>query len=546
MPKFLQQLQALWAGLSGRQKISLVLVSALVSGGLWAFQRWSVEQDFKPLYTDMSSEEAGSVVARLRELNVPYRLNETGATVLIPSARLAETRLQLATTGLPQRGRIGFELFDQTKFGATEFAEQVNYRRALEGELERSMLSLNQVEQARVHISPGKDSIFLDHQQPAKGSVVVKLRRSQRLDPHQVRGVAYLVASAVEGLSPDMVAVLDVAGNLLSRPRRAGAETGEELELQQKVERETAQKILHTVEPYLGENKARASVSAEVELNTGEQTEEVLDPNPVVVLSQKTDEQSQPAWAGGPPGTASSVPRGTPRPLAGGTTLSRKQENSSYQVSKTVTRTRLEKGAIKRLSVAVIVDHKASLNPSGQRVVTPRTAAELKMIRDLVVAAAGILESRGDLLTIENLPFEGPEVLPVRPGAPPVVPGWIELLQGLLAKEWLKKYRYVALGVLVGIIGLIALLIWRLRRKAAATRAAVVHQETATETMAKQLADMEAAQRQADEAVMLELKMPQVTSNKSMVLRKVLTDTAKKDPAGTVQLLRSWIHENES
>ncbi|MGH7754343.1 MAG: flagellar basal-body MS-ring/collar protein FliF, partial [Gemmatimonadales bacterium] len=160
MPRFIQQLLALWASLSARQQITLVVAGALVAAGLWSLQRWTVERDFKPLYTDMSSEEAGAVVNRLRELGVPYRLNETGTTILIPGGRLAETRLQLATAGLPQHGRIGFELFDQTKFGATEFAEQVNYRRALEGELERSVLSLNQVEQARIHISLPKESIF--------------------------------------------------------------------------------------------------------------------------------------------------------------------------------------------------------------------------------------------------------------------------------------------------------------------------------------------------------------------------------------------------
>ena len=539
MSKLLEQLQALWASLTPWQKITLVAAGTGVAAGLWLFQQWSVEGDFKPLVTDMNQEEAAAVVARLRELGVPHRLNETGTTVMIPSGRLAETRLQMATRGLPQHGRIGFELFDQTKFGATEFAEQVNYRRALEGELERSVLSLNQVERARVHISLRKDSIYLDQQQPAKASVVVKLRRSRRLEPEQVRGVAFLVASAVEALSPEMVAVLDVAGNLLSRPRRPPGETSvEELELQQRVEREIGQKILHTVEPYLGPNKARASVSAQVDLNAGEQTEEVLDPNPVMLTTQKSEEQSQPAWTAGQPGTASNVPRAPARPGAGGTTLSRKQEQSSFQVSKTVTRMKLEKGAIKRLSVAVVVDHKTSADASGRRTATPRTAQEMKTIRDLIVAAAGILESRSDLLALENLPFEGPEA-PGSPEGPPAAP---RPGPRTFSLEWLQRYRYVLIWSAVAVVALGAGVWWRRRRKKKTEEGPGGDAE---QELQKQLAGREAAQRVADEAMLLELKMPQVTSSKAQVLKKVLGESAKKDPSGTVQLLRSWIHEDD-
>ncbi len=536
----------MWSSLSATQKISLAMAAAVVGGGLWSFERWARERDFKPLYTEVSNEEAGAVIARLREIGVEYRLNETGTVILVPSARLAETRLQLATGGLPRHGRIGFELFDQTKFGATEFAEQVNYRRALEGELERSVLSLSQVEQARVHISLPKESVFLDYQQPAKGSVTMKLRRSQRLMPEQVRGIAYLVASAVEGLSPDMVSVLDVEGNLLSRPRKPGAESsGEELELQQKVEREIAQKVLHTVEPYLGPGKARASVSAEVELNAGEQTEEILDPNPVALSSQKTEEQSQPAWASGPPGTASNVPRGSPRPASGGTSMTRKQENSTYQTSKTVTRMKLEKGAIKRLSVAVVVDHKITSDTAGKRAAIPRTADEMKTIRDLVVAAAGIVESRGDLLTIENLPFETPVAFQAPPEAAPVA---APVSPRPPPKELLLKYRSIAMGVGAALVAVLLLLVWSRWRKRKRPAAAVTmpgELPGVDSQVEKQLADREQAQLRADQAALLELKLPQVSGNKAMVLKKILAENAKKDPASTVQLLRSWIHEDE-
>jgi flagellar M-ring protein FliF len=545
VPRFVQQLQTLWSGLSLRQKTTVLLSALLAGAGLWALQRWSVERDFRPVYSEMTNEEAGAVVARLRGMNVPYRLDATGTTVLVPAARVAETRLQLASSGLPRNGRLGFELFDQTRFGATEFAEQINYRRALEGELERSVLSLQQVEQARVHISLPKESIFTDYQQPAKASVVVQLRRNQPLHPEQVRGIGFLVASAVEGLSPDWVSVIDVAGNLLTRPRRPGAESAEELELQQRIEREIAQKILHTVEPYLGPGKARASVSAEIETNAGEQTEEVLDPNPVTMTTQKSEEESQPSWTAGPPGTTSNVPRAAPRPASGGSLLTRKQENTTYQVSRTVTRMRLEKGAVKRLSVAVVVDHRSAVDEKGAPTRSARSPEEMRMIRDLVVAAAGILETRGDLLTIENLPFQGP-ASPVRESAPALPPGspLRDLLRRIFTREWLVENRYVTGGILAVLLAAVAgLVVWRTAKRRTAVVAATPPPEV---RMEKQLADREAAQRLADEAALLDLKMPQVTSNKAMLLRKVLADTAKKDPSSAVQLLRSWIHENET
>ncbi len=366
-----------------------------------------------------------------------------------------------------------------------------------------------------------------------------------------MRGVAYLVASAVEGLSPEMVSVLDVTGNLLSRPRKAAPESGEELELQQKVEREIVQKILNTVEPYLGPNKARASVSAEVELNAGEQTEEVIDPNPVVMARQTSEEQSQPAWVAGPPGTPSNVPRGSARPGYGGNALTRKTENANFQTSKTVTHMKLEKGGLKRLSVAVLVDHKSSFDPAGNRLLTPRTPQEMKTIRDLIVAAAGILERRGDLLTVENLPFEAPEMPSLGPPANALpAPGPLDTLRQMLTKETFRKYRYVWIGAGAGLLLAIAgLMLWKLRKrktKKVEPPAIPPQVEGAEQRISKQLADMEAAQREADEQALLEMKMPQVTSSKAMLLRKMLNETAKKDPQATVQLLRSWIHENES
>jgi flagellar M-ring protein FliF len=210
-------MKRLLGSLSIGQRISILVVIAALAGGLYYLIQWRRESDFRLLYSEMDAADAASVVERLKQSAIPYRLSADGRAVMVPSARVAETRLELASAGLPRNGRMGFELFDKTNFGATEFAEQINYRRALEGELERSVGSLAAVEQARVHLTFPKDSVFLEARQPAKASVMVKLRPGARLTAANVSAVTHLVASAVQGLAPEAVSVLDMQGNLLNR-----------------------------------------------------------------------------------------------------------------------------------------------------------------------------------------------------------------------------------------------------------------------------------------------------------------------------------------
>ncbi len=184
---------------------------------------WNRERDFRPLFSALSAEDAGAVLAKVRESGVEFRLSDNGSSVLVPSARVAELRLQLAAAGVPKSGRIGYELFDKTNFGMSDFTEQVNYHRALEGELERSVMSLAAVEQARVHITFPKDSLFLDNRQPAKASVLVKLRLGAQLSAQNVAAICQLTASAVDGLLPEAVSVVDMHGNLLNRARKSAS-----------------------------------------------------------------------------------------------------------------------------------------------------------------------------------------------------------------------------------------------------------------------------------------------------------------------------------
>ncbi len=265
-----------------RQRIGIAVMALLVAGGLTAFVKGKHERDFKPLFTNMAPEDAAGIVQKLKEGGVDYRISDSGTSVSVPEAKIDELRLEMAGAGLPKTGRIGFELFDKTNLGITDFTEHVNYRRAMEGELERSIKALNEVDTARVHVTFPKDSVFLDSQQPAKASVLLRLKPGVHFTPQNVQAVTNLVASAVEGLTPDAVSVLDMQGNLLNRPHKTtldGSDLSDTyLEYQHQVEKDLASKVEATLEPLLGEGKFRVGVSADCDFTTTEQSEEAYDP----------------------------------------------------------------------------------------------------------------------------------------------------------------------------------------------------------------------------------------------------------------------------
>ncbi len=392
-----------------RWTIAAVVVAAL--GAVLGVVHLEREASFRTLFTDLAPEDAGPVVQKLKEEGVTYRLSNNGGTISVPDDRVAELRLDMAGAGLPKTGRMGFELFDKTNFGITEFAEHVNYRRALEGELERSVMSLAQIEQARVHISLPQESVFTESREPAKASVLVKLRRGAVLPDSAIPAITNLVASAVEGLSPDSVSVLDMRGNLLNRPRRAGGATDDSssgaLEYRQKVEHDLMAKLDSTLEPLVGAGRFRTAVSADCEMKSGEQSEETFDPDhSVMVSSQKTeDTSSQSRPVEGVPGTASTLPDTGSKPSGQGSSTSRKTESVNYQTSHTIKRMTLPQGAIQRLSVSVLLDYDVQIE-AGKRLLNAPSADRLKVIHDLAAAAIGLNTERGDQLIVESLPFE--------------------------------------------------------------------------------------------------------------------------------------------
>ncbi len=321
----MEQFKRLLASLSTAQRWTILMVGILAAAGFYELAHWQTENGFRPLYNSLAPEDAAVVVQKLKEGGTPYRLSSNNATISVPEDKVAELRLEMAGAGVPKSGRIGFEIFDKTNFGMTDFAEHINYRRALEGELERSVMSIAQVEQARVHISFPQESVFTEARQPAKASVLVKIRAGDALPDSAVPAITNLISSAVEGLAPESVAVLDMRGNLLNRAKRTNGSGGDDLsesalEYRHKVEQDLTAKLDSTLEPLVGAGRFRAAVSADCDLTSGEQSEESFDPTHSVMVSSQTTEDSSTTTrvAEGIPGTASNLPETAPTSLRAG------------------------------------------------------------------------------------------------------------------------------------------------------------------------------------------------------------------------------------
>lgn len=509
---------------------------------------WSTERDFRPLFTGLSAEDAGAIVQKLKEGGTEYRLADGGSSVLVPSARVSEMRLDLASAGIPKSGRIGFELFDKNNLGLTDFSEHVNFRRALEGELERSIMAINEVEQARVHITFAKDSVFIDSRQAGKASVLVKIRPGQTLKPGNVVAISHLVASAVEGLQPDAVAVLDMHGNLLSKLHHGNPGEGDtgasdtNIEYRQEVEKLLLAKINNTLEPLLGPDGFRANVSAECNFSSGEESQETFDPSKSVMVSErKTEDTSNGAAssAGGTPGTAANLPRPPARADSKGNSVARRTEDIQYQSSRLVRKVSLPKGTVERLSVAVLVDHKVKWTPSGgslKKEVLPPSAEEVSTIKQLVTAAVGLNTQRGDQLVVETLPFDATlRVAPPEPPAANVTPqSWTERV-----KTDFRLQIGIAGALVLLVVAAAAVLMLRSRRARVKASAAIA---SVAQLQQPQSQNNEAASPLAAPLASVRALAP--ASAKSDALLQEVRSSLATDSAMCAQVLRVWLEED--
>lgn len=388
-----------------RQKMlffGVIVFSVILMSGI---MYWSQREDLQVLYSNLGQEDAGQVVGKLREMKVPYRVE--GNAIYVPTARVYELRLELAAQGMPQGGGVGFEIFDKNQIGVTEFVQRLNYVRAIQGELARTIRQLTEVEQARVHIAIPEKSIFTEKDDKPSASVVLKLKAGRTLGRGQVGGIVHLVSSSVEGLAPQKITVIDSMGNLLSKPSDTEALVdAKQLEYQKAVDREYEQKIQSMLESVVGKNKAIVRVSTKLDFTKVERTEEKYDPDTTAVRSeQRSQEKAGGTTPGGIPGVLSNQP-GSQAGGAGGASGGQKQnETIQYEVSRSVSKIMQARGELKNVSVAVLVD--GTYKKEGDKsAFVPRTEADMKKYNDLVRAAIGFNKDRGDQVTIENVPFE--------------------------------------------------------------------------------------------------------------------------------------------
>jgi len=405
----LSQLRSVWGSLSTLQKVAISALGVIAGGLLLAFAFWAQTPEYAVAYTDLSQEDAAAVVEKLKEMKVPYEISGGGSVLKVPSKDLYDVRLQLASQGLPQGGVVGFEVFDRTSFGLTEFTQRINYQRALEGELARTIGSLSAVQQARVHLALPEEKLYLAEQKEPTASVVLKLRAGRQVTPDQVAGITHLVSSSVEGMKPSNVTVLDSSGNVLSGGDESVAKgTASQLEMKRSFEQDLQRNVQAMLENAIGPNKAVVRVNAVFNWDQYESNSETYSPGrqgtpvatPVVRSAQQVTETYQgPAGTapGGIPGASSNIPPTTPRPTmvgAGGeVAYQRTESTTNFEVSRHVEHLVKAPGSLQRLSVAVLLD--------GQP-----DEATMGKIERTVQAAVGYDQARGDTITINALPFE--------------------------------------------------------------------------------------------------------------------------------------------
>jgi flagellar M-ring protein FliF len=393
------------------RKLSLLFVLALCVAIISGTVMWSERVDYQVLFSNIASEDSGQVIGKLKEMKVPYRVD--GNAISVPSDKVYELRLDLASQGIPQGGGVGFEIFDKTQFGVTEFVQRLNYIRALQGELSRTIKQLSEVSSARVHIAIPEKSIFSGKEDKPTASIVLKLKSGAKLSQGQVGGIVHLVASSVEGLPAQNITVIDNMGNLLSRPSEGSdmVADAKQLEYQKSVDREYESKLQGMLEGIVGKGKAIVRVSSKIDFTKVERTEEKFDPETTAVRSEtRSQEKTTSTAGGGIPGVVSNQPGQPPAQASGGAAGSQKQNESiSYEISRVVSKISEARGIVKSISVAVLVDGAAGKEPpqAGQKAAfVPRTEQEMKKYDDLVKAAIGFDRNRGDQVVVENVPFE--------------------------------------------------------------------------------------------------------------------------------------------
>ncbi|KAK48417.1 flagellar basal-body MS-ring/collar protein FliF [Caballeronia sp. LZ029] len=436
-------------------RVPLIVAVAILAMVIAGLVMWSRQPDYRVLFSNLSDRDGGAIVAALQQGNIPYKLSDGGGAILVPAEQVHETRLRLASQGLPKSGSVGFELMDNQKFGISQFAEQVNYQRALEGELERTIGAISSVKSARVHLAIPKPSVFVRDKELPTASVMVNLYPGRVLDEGQVVAIAHMVASGVADMPVKNVNIVDQDGNLLTSQSAASGLDASQLKYVQQIEHNTQKRIDAILAPLFGAGNARSQVSADIDFSKLEQTAESYGPNgnpqSTAIRSQQSSESSETTGGGasGVPGALSNQP---PQPASApidaaasgavGTKATpqnqRRDTTTNYEVDRTVRHFEQATGGIKRLSVAVVVNYDKKVDAKGNVTMTPLAADKLAQVQQLVKDAMGFDEKRGDSVNVVNSAFSAD--LNVTPDVP-----WWRTPQMI---AWgIQAAKYVGIGI---------------------------------------------------------------------------------------------------
>jgi flagellar M-ring protein FliF len=522
----LKQLQDFLRGLTLGQKALILGGAAAVGVTLWVFTAL-IERKNAVLYSGLKPADAQAMGERLAAKNIPYEISPDGSTVLVPSEKLDAARLAAAAQGLPRNARLGFELFDTPNWAGSDFSEKVNYQRALEGELERTLQTLNEVEAVRVHLVLPRESLFIEQERESKAAVIVKTKGGT-LSHEAQQAIPQLVASAVDGLKPENVTVVDAdtAASFLSRRGPAGRPSFDDDE-------ELAAAAVHAIEPVVGADHVRANVHIDYDLSSSEESSEIYDPKSAATIAQQhTEELAGGASPAGVPGVASNVPGSTTSVPPISQTLdnqSSKSESSTFAVSKNTKHITNPAGRVRRITASVLVDDVVETKTEGGKTTTvrrKRTPEEMAAIEKLARAAVGVDEQRGDLLAVENLSFQS---LPME--VPPSS-GKLEKYRVLLV-PWAGVLRYVGITLLFLLV--YALVLNPVKKQAMA----------AFKEIPGRLAEALAPAGSTNTSTAMAIHLPEGSdeSKRAVLLKKELSDKIKTDPAAASRLVQTWMRD---
>ena len=503
------------------RKLALGAV-ALLSIGLFAFIIIQARTaNYQTIYGNLNESDAASIVEWLAAHNTPYQLTNNGKTIKVPSSNINELRLQLASAGLPQGGGIGFEIFDKQSFALTDFVQKVNYTRALQGELSRTIASLRPVESARVHLALPEKRLFKNQQKAATASVIVNLKPGRQIHETQVQGIVHLVSSSIEGLEPGDVTVIDQNGNVLTRTDEKsliGSMSPDMLEFQIQVEKNMEDRAQALLDQALGTKNSMIRVNATLDFAQFEKTEELFDPEEPVIRSEQVDEEkSGSEIVGGVPGVQSNL-QGNTNTSAGATPpSSRLQRTINYEISKVTSKTVNPVGTLQKLSVSVLVADKViPATDENPATTVPRTEGELLALEKMIASALGIDKTRGDKIEVTSMPFTETVDLTEAEG---------------LSENTLYQYMPI---IRYGMFLLGGLLIYMLMIKPLikTLRTDVTQHLKTVEELEKEQANAAHAAEQAE----LEALMRDPT------LR--VREAVQANPVFAAHILKNWIHEN--